>query len=218
MKKLSTLIAIILIATIGGVYATWNYAGTTKDIGVQENKTVTLENAVLDGAAGTYTLTHNIASINITPNNQEDKLATIVATYTSGDKPVFTLTFDAAPNAGVIRDEALASYVYFGTERDFSWDWGEEITDTNLFVFANGKTSPMTINVYDEDNAQEPAWNKVQEGKFTCEITFNSITDIINFAHDLYLPEINDYNALLSLFGTHNIALHMHLSNIDPRA
>ena len=51
MKKLSILVAIIVIVTIGGVYATWNYAGTSTEIGQQVNQTITLENAVQDGAA-----------------------------------------------------------------------------------------------------------------------------------------------------------------------
>lgn len=220
MKKLSTLIAIILIATIGGVYATWNYAGTTTNIGVQENKTITLEDAVLDGAAGTFTLSHNINTIVITPVDQETKEAQVFATYTSGNAPVFTLTFTPAPNAGSIADYALTSYVYFGTENDYKWDWDKnpETESTSLFKFPNAsKAEPYVINATNETGG-DYTWVE-EDGKFTCTITFAKITEIIDFAQVLKLPEIDDYNALVSAFGTrHTIALHMHLSNIAPNA
>ena len=217
MKKLSTLIAIILIATIGGVYATWNYAGTSTDIGLQNNQTVTLENAVQDGAAGTYTMTHNITSINITPDSQETKNALVTATYSSGTAPQFVLTFKPATNAGnVIETKALTSYVYFGTERSFTW--GDPAVP--LFSFPVGKAAPLTIATADQTSATYH-WEWVEaEDVFKCIIDFASITDIINFATPVTLPSIEDYNLFKTnvFFGGHTLQLHMHISNIAPTA
>lgn len=210
MKKLSILVAIIVIVTIGGVYATWNYAGTSTEIGQQVNQTITLENAVQDGAAGSYTLSHNIASISIAPNNQEDKLATLVATYTDGSSaPKLRLTFTPAANAGDdIEANALASYVYFGTERDFTWKGG------SMFTFANGKTSPMSIGAVNSGAAT--VWTK-DGSTFTCELTFASLEELIEFSSNIYLPTIDDYNEFLAeLGGSHSIQLHMHISNKQP--
>jgi len=215
MKKLSTIIALILIVTIGGVYATWNYAGTSTDIGIQNNQTVTLENSVQDGAAGEFTMTHNIASINITPDSQETKNATIVATYTSGSAPTFVLTFRPATNAGdTIELNALDSYVYFGTERTFTW--GTPATD--LFTFPKGKTTPINIKTADQTSAPYHWVWDVEAEVFKCTIEFSSITDIIDFATDVHLPTIEDYNLFKSnvFFGGHTLQLHMHISNIAP--
>lgn len=215
MKKLSTIIALILIVTIGGVYATWNYAGTSTDIGLQQNQTVTLENSVQDGAAGVYTMTHNISSINITPDSQETKNATLVATYTSGTAPQFVLTFKPATNAGdVIETKALDSYIYFGTERTFTW--GDPAAP--LFNFPVGKGSPITIKTADQTSA-EYHWEWVEaEGVFKCTITFASITDIIAFNTTVTLPSIEDYDLFKTnvFFGGHTLQLHMHISNIAP--
>ena len=213
MKRLSLLVAILLIATIGGVYATWNYAGTTKDIGVQEYQAITLESAVQDGAAGSYTLTHNLKTIAIAPNNQDEKLAVLVPTFTDGSTQVkLTLTFTPSTNAGdEIEANALTSYVYLGTERTFTY--GEPATE--IFTFEKGKTAPITIGAA---NSTEPyKWTKIG-ASFTCEITLD-FEDVIAFAQEIRLPTIDDFNAFLAALGNaHTINMHLHISNINPAA
>ena len=51
MKKLSLIMAMVLIATIGGVYATWQYQQDVS-MTVEREITVTLQGATIDGAAG----------------------------------------------------------------------------------------------------------------------------------------------------------------------
>ena len=56
MRKLSTLIAIALIVTIGGVYAAWNYAqGTTASVEI--TREVQMAQVVTSGNKGTITAT-----------------------------------------------------------------------------------------------------------------------------------------------------------------
>ncbi len=228
MKKLSILIAMILCVTIGGVYAAWNYAGTSTDIGLQINQTVQLEQSSQNGAAGTYSLSHNITAINITPDDQTTKNATIVATYSQGNAPVFELTFKPATNAGdVIETNALTSYVYFGTERSFIWDHdaNSETEKVNVFTFPCGKPiadkqEPKVIATADQQT-EGPKWTWDQAaGVFKCTLTFASITDIITFDSNVHLPTIEDYNRFQSevFFGGHSLQLHMHISNIAPTA
>ena len=55
MKKLSTLIALLLCVTVGGVYATWTYTSDAVDImDVTKEAVIELENATTSGAAGTF--------------------------------------------------------------------------------------------------------------------------------------------------------------------
>ncbi len=56
MKKLSTLIAIALIVTIGGVYAAWNYAQSTT-ASVNVSREVNMAQVVTNGNKGTITAT-----------------------------------------------------------------------------------------------------------------------------------------------------------------
>lgn len=227
MKKLSILIAMILCATIGGVYAPWNYAGTSTDIGLQINQTVQLEQSTQNGAAGTYTLSHNITAINITSDDQATKNATIVASYSQGGSaPIFELTFKPATNAGdVIETNALTSYVYFGTERAFTWDHDDnpETAKVNVFTFPCGKPiadkqQPKVIATADQQT-EGPKWTwDKSAGVFKCTLTFAEITDIITFESNVQLPTIEDYNRFQNevFFGGHSLQLHMHISNIAP--
>jgi len=57
MKKLSLIMAMVLIATIGGVYATWIYP--EDDIKAEITTTKAIETAVSDGAKGVITINEN---------------------------------------------------------------------------------------------------------------------------------------------------------------
>ena len=54
MKRLSLLVALMLAITIGGVYATWSYAGTDDIADAFAEAKVTITDAELTGANGTY--------------------------------------------------------------------------------------------------------------------------------------------------------------------
>lgn len=60
MKKLGTIICIALMLTVGGVYATFNYAQTTAG-SVEETVGHTIEGAVTNTAKGTIGLVSNYA-------------------------------------------------------------------------------------------------------------------------------------------------------------
>lgn len=70
MKKLGTIICIALMLTVGGVYATFNYAQTTAG-SVEETVGHTIEGAVTNTAKGTIGLTSDyaISSIEIIIKN-----------------------------------------------------------------------------------------------------------------------------------------------------
>ena len=215
MKKLSTLIAIILIATIGGVYASWNYANSSTGFGIHDEKAILLTEAVQEGAAGAYTLTHNIDTISIEPETQENKKAEMVATYTAGaSTPSITLTFTPKSNASKeIKTNGVKSYVYFGMAQDLQWQ------GNSVFGFTYGKTSPITIDIM--GSGAQYAWeDEDEDGVFTCTINFTEIEDIVELATDVYLPSIEDYNSFFqTVFGGNNkIQLHLHISNEMPQA
>ena len=58
MKKLSLLVALLLIATIGGVYATWTYVGNDQ-IHTFSPKGVIMEDVEIEGTVGSYTIESN---------------------------------------------------------------------------------------------------------------------------------------------------------------
>lgn len=74
MKKLSVLIALILCVTIGGVYATWNYAqgNVTSQTKFFDNGT-TITNKVISTAKGTISIDTSNLKITIHDNDNDLK-------------------------------------------------------------------------------------------------------------------------------------------------
>jgi DUF4097 and DUF4098 domain-containing protein YvlB len=70
MKKISILIVLAMILTIGGVYATWNYAqGNVEDVSL--NPVVSLTEKVVDTAKGTIAVDASGLTISIDDANND---------------------------------------------------------------------------------------------------------------------------------------------------
>ncbi len=96
MKKLSTLIAIALIVTIGGVYAAWNYSqGTTASLEV--TREVQMAQVVTSGNKGTISATPNSVAFIV-----DDAGSYVAELEGSGS---FTINFTENPGA----DETTAT-------------------------------------------------------------------------------------------------------------
>ena len=98
MRKLSILIALILCVTIGGVYATWNYAqgnvaSTTK------YASMIITDKVVDTAKGTITVDTSNLIVTIDDSNNDFKGEMALSGYV-------TVTF--TPNTGA--DEDVSSH------------------------------------------------------------------------------------------------------------
>lgn len=142
MKKLSALIALFLCVTIGGVYATWTYAGTT-DItdGFAEAK-VTITDAVSSGANGTYTVTSNLAlSID---DKEGDHKAKLVFSGNDGQDPFIKVVFTPADHATKqIKENAVPTEIYFTTTIPMTYWSNDDTQRTNeldkvdIFTFTN---------------------------------------------------------------------------------
>ncbi len=213
MKKLSILIAILLIATIGGVYATWNYVGTTTDIGIEHGQAIKLENSVLDGPAGSYGFDCNITALSIAPNNQTDKIATLVPTYSGGDAaPKLTITFTPSAHCGDdIELNGIDTYIYFDFEREFKYE-GDDI-----FTIEHGANKALKISKINGTGDYDYVWTK-DGSNFKIEIDDLALADIIALSQDFQLIDIDAYNNfLVGLGNSHTISLHMHIENINPK-
>lgn len=70
MKKISILIVLAMVLTIGGVYATWNYAQGNVD-SVELSPVVTLTDKVVDTAKGTIAVDMSGLTISIDDTNND---------------------------------------------------------------------------------------------------------------------------------------------------
>lgn len=98
MKKLGTIICIALMLTVGGVYATFNYAQTTAG-SVEETVGHTIEGAVTNTAKGTIGLVSNYAIEVVNAGNNKTG-------YSSAGTTTVTFTPAAGADADV-RDNGI---------------------------------------------------------------------------------------------------------------
>ncbi|MBQ2718586.1 MAG: hypothetical protein IJF73_00800 [Clostridia bacterium] len=163
MKKLSVLIALLLCVTIGGVYATWTYAGTDDIADVFAESKVTIADATLTGANGVYTVTSNLV-LTVDQAN-EDHEALLKFASNDGNPIHLTITFKPANNAPkTVKENAVPTRYYFGTtttmayKMDAEGNYSAEGTAKDIFTFDPAYVAPFAANVtwtpgVDEDDA-----------------------------------------------------------------
>ena len=114
MKKLSILIALMLCITIGGVYATWSYAGTNDIADQLVEAKVTIANIEYKEANGVYTIDSNLV-LTVDQANEKHEAKLVYGSNNSED-PYIKITFTAADYASPdIKANAVPSELYFGT-------------------------------------------------------------------------------------------------------
>lgn len=142
MKKLGVLIALFTCLTIGGVYATWSYAGTNDIADSFAEAKVTIADAELTGANGTYKIESNLV---LTVDQANDAHEAVLVFDSNDGKDIhLTITFTPAKNAPVdIKKNGVPSELYFDTttamqyKMDEDGNYSETGTPTNIFVFSN---------------------------------------------------------------------------------
>lgn len=155
MKKLSVLIALFLCVTIGGVYATWTYAGNTDVADGEVEIKATIAGSEFTGACGTYTVTSN-ALIEIDQADEHHNAKLVFKANNSEDendiflKIVFTPSVDAEQT---VKDNAIPSELYFTLttpmqyKMDADGNYSETGTPTDIFTLANPSNSEFDPNI-----------------------------------------------------------------------
>ena len=185
MKKLSVLIALALVLTIGGAYATWSFAGgAIQD--ASTSSTISMEEIGDAGAIGVYTFNNTLEFKVDSDGSLNTKLvasgnlkitftpaASAPDSYKNGATPS-TLTISVAGIENKYLDNVLLS----------------EVT-------ADGK-NVMTIS-------SEGEYNWVKEGDvFSVTIPAADIAAALNLT-SINLPNINAYNAYEAVLGNYTI-------------
>ena len=191
MKKISILMALMLVLTIGGVYATWSYAGTNDIADAFAEAKVTIEDVELIGANGTYKIESNlILSVDQANDDHEAELV-----FSSNDSnPIFlTVTFTPAANAPQsIKDNAVLTELYFGTttvmqyKMDAQGNYDENGTPTDIFTFTNPSDGVFSSNV---------TWSKQPNGTFTYTLDEASLKSMISLSQTFVLDVKSEHDA-----------------------
>lgn len=163
MKKLSLLLALMVLVTVTGVYATWSYAGTDDIADAYAESKITITDAVLSGSNGQYIVESNLV-LSIDQKN-DDHEAELVFAANDGQPIYLKVTFIPATFADQdIKDHAVPSELYFGTTTDMTYKVdGEGNYDANgtavdILTFGNESDNEFSPNV---------TWDPQADGSFT---------------------------------------------------
>ena len=177
MKKITALIMMALLITIGGVYATWIYAGTELDPTHME-LSHSLEGAVQEGSIGTYIIDTNSVMIKIDQTASNDYTAVLKV---SGE---MTISFTPATGASQeVLANGVPSHAYFIISG----------ADENKYPDKNGVDQPIYVTA--GENSISLVWNKQEDGSFSATITADQIDGILNLGGEFYLDTIEEYRA-----------------------
>ena len=174
MKKLTLLIALIVAVTIGGVYATWTYTGTSDIVDVDKEVVINMEAATLSGTPGEYTVSTNITAFDITQAGTagaEFHLATLrVLTDSQNTAPKITITFTPSTGAdATMKTKGVETQFYFTTSAPMTYD------SDNIFTFgATAATPHKILTVGSTATGHDLVWvpdDVDNPTKFTCEIS-----------------------------------------------
>ena len=192
MKKLSILMALLLVLTIGGVYATWSYAGTNDIADAFAEAKVTIEDVELIGANGTYKIESNLV-LSIDQAN-EDHEAELVFSSNDSNPIYLKVTFTPAANAPQsIKENAIPTELYFGTTTDMKYSIDSEGnysttgTPTDIFTFSNPSDGNFSENV---------TWSGPQaDGSFTYSLTETELKTMITLSRTFVLDIKAEHDA-----------------------
>ncbi len=191
MKKLSLLIALCMLLTIGGVYATWSYVGSTDIIDAFAESKVTITDAVIEGTYGIYKIDSNLV---LTVDQANDNHEAELVFGSNNDQPVYlTVTFTPSVNAPkAIKDNAVVSELYFGVttpmqyKMDADGNYSESGTPVDIFKFKNSGNGEL-------DNTF--AWTKNADGTFTYTLNADALKEQISLSQTFVLDIRAEHDA-----------------------
>lgn len=195
MKKLSILMVLLLCLTVGGVYATWSYAGTNDIADAYAEAKATIADAELTGANGTYKVESNLI-LTVDQKNDAHE-AELVFSSNDGSDIHLTVTFTPASNAPQdIKDNAVPSELYFGTSTEMKYpmdaNGNYSATGTATDIFKFGDNNMYASNGEFEANI---TWTKGANGVFTYTLDEDDLKAMIQLNKNFVLDTKAEHDA-----------------------
>ena len=202
MKKLSLLIALMLLVTVGGVYATWSYAGTNDIADAYAEAEVTIKNVELTEANGTYKIESNLV-LTVDQAN-EDHEAKLVFGSNDGQAVYLKVTFTPSTNAPkAIKDNAVPSELYFGVTTpmqykvDADGNYADDGTAVDIFTFENPGDGYLN-NTF--------TWSKNADGTFVYELDETALKEQIQLSQTFVLDIKTEHDAFRTALAGNIVA------------
>ena len=177
MKKLSLLIALCMLLTIGGVYATWTYTQNTDVADEAVNMNMNLTDVAYSGSYGTYKVDTSSLKMAIDPKAGTTHTT---ALYIEGN---IVITFTPNSVAPVEIKESGLETTYTFSLSNPNWQYNSQ--------------DIVTLNHAEPHNIE---WVKQADGTFTYTISADDLAEHISLA-EIVLDTKTDYDAYNTVLG-----------------
>lgn len=206
MKKLSILIALICCLTVGGTYAAW-LGVTSNDIANSSQKgLVALENAELEGSAGTFTTESNF-SLSIDQGDAEHHAVLVFVTNDGTDNPYVKFTFNPSKCADAeTKNKAIPAEMYFTTTTTMKYQMDAE---GNYKADGKNVKDVFTFNNYSDGVFNENVtWVKNSDGTFSVTYDKAALESMIRLTEPFQLDTKAEYDAFREILTGH-VVIHI---------
>ena len=191
IKSITALLVLALCLTIGGVYATWSYAGTDDIADAYYESKITIAETELLGANGKYHVESNLVLTVDDTNN--DKVAELVFSSNNSEPVFLKITFTPDPVVATpdIKANGVPSELYFTTTTvmqfpaDADGKYNPSADPVDIFWFSNPGNGVL-------DNTFE--WTKEDNGTFTYTLGLTDLQDMIKLNQDFILAQKSEHD------------------------
>ena len=201
MKKLSLLVALCLLITVGGVYATWNYAQNQEIAGdVDYITNIALTEKVTLSNMGTLNIDVSAATVLVDDSGHYDP------EMLADDSSVVVVTF--SPNDGAPLEDRVAKDVILTigfTDQTFEWTDKDDTPHSDK-VFEYVDPAVTTITLAASAATEIPNANG-ELSAYTWEVKVADIIDLVKFADHIILDTPELYDAFALLLARSNISI-----------
>lgn len=225
MKKLSLLVALALLITVSGVYATWTYTNENSDIVDRRyDIKVVMEDAIVSGAEGVFTLESDLV-LKIDQKDTGDHTAVLKfasnSTTEPNKDPSLTITFTPDQNAAAsIKEHGVPAELYFtlttpmkcvtdGAGHFVKKDIiGDHTTyGSDIFNFVDTSADPDKDYFSDGNFVANIEWNRdAVTGVFSKTFTKAELEKMIHLKNPIILDTKTDYDQFSKLLTGYIVA------------
>ena len=189
--------AMLLLVTIGGVYATWTYSGTNDITDAYAEAFVTITNAEEVGANGVYKVESNLQLL-IDQKPDSNHEAELLYQSTDDKAPYIRVTFTASGAAPVeVKRNAVPTEVYFNTSAPMQYN-----IDADGNYVAIGTPDSELVDIFKFSNPGDGELNNLIEWT-ACDADGKPITDNslpAYFVYEMDLAAIKEAIQLSQVF------------------
>ncbi len=160
MKKLSLLIALCMLLTIGGVYATWTYTQTTDVADESVGAAMNLTGVAYAGSYGTYSINKDTLALTIDPKPG----TTHITSLQVAGEIVVTFTPSLVAPAEIKENGVPTTFSFELSNDNWTFDDGHGEGEKNIIAL-------------EHTGEHDVVWVAQDDGSFTFTLTYEEIAE-----------------------------------------